>query len=185
MNLILIGQAEEIDLLQPQVREMLNNPGIYIGGDTNHPNMTVPLCSTDGQVFSMKIDEQLDPERFHNSLTLKGPYRADLESFDLVAHLTHQRDWSMHTFGPGERTAGVLDHISKELDEIEAKPDDLSEWVDVVLLALDGAWRAGFTPEEIAQAIASKQKRNESRKWPDWRTAELGKAIEHVREVSA
>lgn len=101
--------------------------------------------------------------------------------FDLVAHLHRQREFSERTFGPGTRTAGVLDHIRKELNEIEAKPDDVSEWVDVILLALDGAWRAGFSPEQIARAIAAKQERNESRKWPDWRTADPEKAIEHVR----
>jgi len=101
--------------------------------------------------------------------------------FDLVAHLRRQREFSARTFGPGERTAGVIDHIRKELLEIEAKPRDLSEWVDVVLLALDGAWRAGFEPEEIAQAVDAKQTRNEARNWPDWRTAAPGKAIEHVR----
>lgn len=35
-------------------------------------------------------------------------------------------------------------------------------------LTLRGAWRAGFSPEQIALAIAAKQERNESRKWPDW-----------------
>lgn len=103
------------------------------------------------------------------------------QGFNLVAHLHRQRNFSERTFGPGTRTAGVLDHIRKELKEIEAKPDDVSEWVDVILLALDGAWRVGFSPEQIAQAIAAKQERNELRKWPDWRTAEPGKAIEHVR----
>ena len=34
MNPLLIGQAEEIDLIQPQVREMLERPGFYIGGDS-------------------------------------------------------------------------------------------------------------------------------------------------------
>lgn len=103
-------------------------------------------------------------------------------TFDLVAHLHRQREFSERTFGPGTRTSGVCDHIRKELNEIEAKPDDVSEWVDVILLALDGAWRAGFSPEQIAQAVAAKQERNESRKWPDWRTADPDKAIEHVRE---
>lgn len=105
--------------------------------------------------------------------------------FDLVAHLYRQRAFSERTFGPGTRTAGVLDHIRKELHEIEAKPDDVSEWVDVILLALDGAWRAGFSPEQIAQAIAAKQERNESRKWPDWRNADPGKAIEHIKGEAA
>lgn len=100
---------------------------------------------------------------------------------DLVAHLHRQRDFSERTFGPGPRTQGVIDHITKELREIEKSPSDLYEWVDVVLLALDGAWRAGFTPKEIAEAIEEKQTRNEARRWPDWRTVEPGKAIEHVR----
>jgi dATP/dGTP diphosphohydrolase len=101
---------------------------------------------------------------------------------DLVRHLMRQREFSERTFGPGERTAGVLDHIRKELTEIEAKPDDLSEWIDVIILACDGAWRAGFTPAQIAEALVAKQAKNEARTWPDWRTAELGKAIEHVRD---
>lgn len=185
MNPILIGQAEEIDLVQQQVRDMLAAPGFYIGGDTQNPQMNVPLVSMDGRVFSMEVDNELDPERFLETLTLKGPFRVDVETFDLIAHLHRQREFSEHTFGPGARTAGVIDHIRKELNEIEAKPDDVSEWVDVILLALDGAWRAGFSPEQIAQAIAAKQERNESRKWPDWRTAEPGKAIEHVREELA
>lgn len=102
--------------------------------------------------------------------------------FNLVSHLHRQREFSLRTFGPGARTAGVLDHIRKELAEIEAKPRDLTEWADVVLLALDGAWRAGHSPEDIALVIAEKQARNEARAWPDWRTAAPGKAIEHVHE---
>ena len=102
--------------------------------------------------------------------------------FDLIDHIKQQRLWSELTFGPGDRVQGVIDHIRKELVEIEAASDDLSEWVDVIILALDGAWRAGHTPEAIAYAIAMKQTKNETRKWPDWRTAEPGKAIEHIRD---
>ena len=58
---------------------------------------------------------------------------------------------------------------------------ELEEWVDVIILAMDGAWRCGHTPEQIASAIVAKQTKNEGRTWPDWRTAEPGKAIEHVR----
>src|SRR4051812_41518412 len=86
--------------------------------------------------------------------------RLDAHFYDLVAHLERQRAFSERTFGPGVRTDGVCDHIRKELTEIAASPHDLSEWIDVVLLALDGAWRAGFTPLEIAQALAAKQAKN-------------------------
>lgn len=98
-----------------------------------------------------------------------------------AGHLRRQREFSGRTFGPGLRTQGVTDHISKELDEIRADPSDIGEWVDVIILAFDGAWRAGGEPQEIIDAIVVKQERNERRQWPDWRTADPDKAIEHVR----
>lgn len=107
------------------------------------------------------------------------------KGFDLIAHLERQRKFSEKTFGPGPRAEGVVDHIRKELREIELNPIDLIEWIDVVLLALDGAWRAGYTPEQIAEAINAKMTRNEQRIWPDWRTAPQGKAIEHDRSAEA
>ena len=100
--------------------------------------------------------------------------------FDMLAHLQRQRDWSAKTFGPGYR-AGVIDHIRKELVEVEAAPLDLSEWIDVVILGLDGAWRAGHSPEQIIAALVAKQTKNEGRQWPDWRTQPTDKAIEHDR----
>lgn len=106
-------------------------------------------------------------------------------TLDLIAHIYRQRAFSERTFGPGARTAGVCDHIRKELLEIEAAPGDLMEWVDVILLALDGAWRTGASPEQIAAAIEAKQTRNEGRTWPDWRTAPADRAIEHVRADTA
>ena len=75
-NPILLGQAEVIDLLQPQVRAMVENEGLYVGGDSRTPEMVVPLVSQNGRIFSMKIDEPLDPERFLPTLTLHGPYFA-------------------------------------------------------------------------------------------------------------
>jgi hypothetical protein len=73
-NPILIGQAEEIDLLQPQVRAMLNNEGFYVGGDTKQERLMVALVSQGGRVFCMKIDNELEPSRFLPTLTLHGPY---------------------------------------------------------------------------------------------------------------
>lgn len=110
------------------------------------------------------------------------PAALAVESFDLVKHIRRQRMFSAKTFGPGRRTEMVIDHIRKELGEIEAAPNDVSEWIDVILLAIDGAWRSGADPEQIAQGIRMKQSRNEARTWPDWRAADLTKAIEHVSE---
>lgn len=98
-----------------------------------------------------------------------------------AAHLAHQREFSRATFGPGTRTTGVLDHIRKELVEVAADPNDITEWADIVILAFDGALRAGHEPQDIIDAIIAKQARNESRVWPDWRTQDPNKAIEHIR----
>ena len=98
-----------------------------------------------------------------------------------AAHIARQRVWSADTFGLGKRTLGVLDHIRKELTEIEADPDDLGEWVDVIILAIDGAWRAGWEPQQIIDAVKAKQATNEARSWPDWRTMSEDQAIEHHR----
>lgn len=107
--------------------------------------------------------------------------------FDLVQHLRRQIEFSARTFGPGDRTTGVCDHIRKELIEVQddaaAGLPTLDEWIDVVVLAFDGAWRSGATPEQIVAALVAKQARNEGRRWPDWRTADPNKAIEHDRSA--
>jgi len=106
---------------------------------------------------------------------------AQVDRFDMLAHLRRQREWSGQTFGPGSRAQGVVDHIRKELCEVESDPGDLKEWIDVVILALDGAWRSGAQPQEIIDALVAKQTKNEGRVWPDWRTSDPNKAIEHDR----
>lgn len=98
-----------------------------------------------------------------------------------AAHLARQRHFSVKTFGPGERTKGVVEHIRSELDEILADPADVSEWVDVIILAFDGALRQGHEPQAILDALLAKQSRNESRVWPDWRERSEDEPIEHVR----
>lgn len=101
--------------------------------------------------------------------------------FNLIVHLTKQQSFSEKIFGPGLKTEALIDHILKELDEIEKSPTDPMEWVDVVLLAFDGLWRTGCTPEQITQLIEQKQSINESRDWPDWRKADPNTAMEHIQ----
>lgn len=103
-------------------------------------------------------------------------------SFDLVAHLHRQIATSKKNFGPDtsdDKLMGILSHIRKELDEISEAPRDLIEWIDVVILALDGAWRAGYAPDQIVEALECKQSLNERRKWPHWSTVPANQPIEH------
>lgn len=101
--------------------------------------------------------------------------------FDFHAHLGRQREFSRNAFGPGDRAKAIVDHIRKELVEVEADYTDLAEWIDLVILALDGAWRSGASPDLIIAALVAKQEKNEARTWPDWRTSDPDKAIEHDR----
>lgn len=104
--------------------------------------------------------------------------------YDLERHMA----FSEKTFGPGARHEGIIDHIKKELKEVAEDPSDLEEWIDLVMLALDGAWRSRPDDELPSAKVAAiqrmlyyKQMKNEARDWPDWRTVPPGKAVEHIR----
>ena len=99
----------------------------------------------------------------------------------LVAYLRRQWEWSERTFGPGFRTDGVLNHIRKELAEVEKEPHDLMEWADIIILALDGYWRHGGSAERLLALLQKKQDKNFARKWPRWQDRTEDQAIEHDR----
>lgn len=97
----------------------------------------------------------------------------------IIDYIEKQMAWSEQTFGQGKRTKGIIQHIQKELKEIEEAPEDLSEWCDVVILALDGAWRAGYSPDEIVSQLINKQAINFRRSWPKPVSQDV--AVEHER----
>ncbi|MCA9223804.1 MAG: DUF550 domain-containing protein [Planctomycetales bacterium] len=119
---------------------------------------------------------------------------------DFITYLTRQITFSRGAFGPARRHKGVVEHIKKELEELEDAGGSPDEWVDLVMLSLDGLTRAvrerlregtdimqGFEPthDRIARdsvaVIVGKLAKNELRDWPDWRTASEDQAIEHDR----
>jgi hypothetical protein len=115
-----------------------------------------------------------------------------MNDLNMKHHLIRQMVFSKATFGPGARTAGVIDHIRKELVEVERSNGSSAEWVDVVILALDGLTRQIWSASNYTQTVdlaadiamnmlVGKQSRNELRDWPNWRTADPNKAIEHVK----
>lgn len=141
----------------------------------------LPGKDTDGEDAPAGLYCWLQEYPEEGSLCIDAPWAFGPEDFNLHRHLQRQRAFSERNFGPGMRTQGVVDHIRKELIEVLANPQDLSEWIDVAILALDGAWRTGATPAQIIAALVAKQDKNEARNWPDWRTAPPDQAIEHVR----
>lgn len=139
--------------------------------------------SAAAQVFMDCFSEWADQHLAALILSHTGSPAAGLTDF--AALLQRQMDWSSATFGPGPRSAGNIDHIRRELREIEAAPADLEEWIDVAMLAIDGAMREGHSPEAVLRGYAEKLEKNFARSWPDWRTADPTKAIEHDRLIQA
>jgi hypothetical protein len=101
----------------------------------------------------------------------------------LIPYLERQMMWSSKTFGNGLRSKGIVDHIRKELLEISADPTDLTEWVDVIILAMDGYWRHGGHPLDLMRMLQEKQNKNFDRLWPVPTSEDV--AVEHVRSLSA
>jgi hypothetical protein len=109
---------------------------------------------------------------------------------DLKAHLENQIIFSRNTFGPGTNTERLLNHLKNEIEETLNSHGDSSEWVDILILALDGLTRQiafvdGYDPAKNAQRaceiLQQKQRINENRKWPDWRTTAPSAPIEHLK----
>jgi hypothetical protein len=100
------------------------------------------------------------------------------------AYIRRQIEWSYKNFGHGHRTTAILNHIEKEIKEIVENPHDLEEWIDIIILALDGAWRCGrqrdYTPEDIMDMLDFKQLKNFDRVWV--LPADPNQPCEHQRE---
>lgn len=159
------------------VREAINEEQVAAGafGILNGSNRDEAYEAADGETSLV-----MEREAFATARIVLETYFTGT-TFDLVYHLNRQIDFSRETFGPGERTKGVTDHIERELKEVRAAPHDLEEWIDLVTLSLDGAWRAGHSSVEICDALEAKLTKNMGRDWPDWRTADPDNAIEHDR----
>lgn len=91
--------------------------------------------------------------------------------------------WSCETFGPSEHRGpkGPAEHLLKEAKELQQDPTDLEEIADIIFLAADCVWRNGYSLNDLIWMLHRKLKKNRERDWPDWRTADPDKAIEHVR----
>lgn len=75
-----------------------------------------------------------------------------LGQYDLVAHMYKQRILSKTSRSPlSVKINNLLMH--KRLSEIETNPDNITPWLDMIMLVLDGAMRRGFPPVLIAGAL--------------------------------
>lgn len=115
--------------------------------------------------------------------TLIAQALADEREKALEDYLLRQRDWSRKTFGEGKRTVGVTEHIKKECQEVVDDPADIREWIDIVILALDGFWRAGGEPSDVLKLMQEKQDINFQRVYP--KPLSENHVSEHDRSLEA
>jgi len=101
----------------------------------------------------------------------------------LVEHLERQFKWQRETFGNVQRVEGVFNHLEKEIIEFRLSDcQDPMELIDMIYLLFNIMAYLGVTGQGAAHLWITKQNTNEGRKWPDWRTADPTKAIEHIRD---
>lgn len=78
----------------------------------------------------------------------------------------------------GSTLEGTLEHLVEESKDLKENPYDPLSLADVGILWMSACQRAGFSMEEMAEAISSKMAINESRLWE---TDEKG-IIRHIEE---
>ena len=112
-------------------------------------------------------------------------------NYDFENWFCRRDEWSMATFGPSRGFEGALDHLKKEVTEIEKSPYDTEEWIDALFLVTDGLCRmlraanpdlTGADAFEIMMEVANRKlDKNMRREWPSVSEQIRGKAVEHVR----
>lgn len=103
--------------------------------------------------------------------------------------------FSRTAFGPYYNEERILSHLQKEIEEIrsaETIGERHKEWVDIVILGLDGLSKSilddnmynketNVVVNLMLNEIYRKQNKNEVREWPDWRSVPSDKPIEHLK----
>ena len=146
-----------------------------------------PRKAAERIVQSHLDNAELTDDDLRNQITtaIQAASNAQLErgrASDICQYNERQRQWSRKTFGDGKRTLGIITHIRKELEEIVDQPNDLEEWIDVAILALDGYWRHGGEPAQLMAHLQAKQNKNFARRWPA--PGPEDEPIEHVRDIA-
>ena len=101
---------------------------------------------------------------------------------DFISFVLRHKNWADKTFGINRGVLGRIKHIEKELIELKNNPNGPEEWIDILMLTLDGLGLIGLSPENILEELYSKLEKCKNRKWPDWKSADPNKPIEHIRE---
>jgi len=114
---------------------------------------------------------------------LDYPCHRVVKIIDLGRFIDDKAEWSRRTFGIEYNHRRILNHIRKELVEIEEDPSDPMEWVDVIFLALDGLSRQGLWGAQVVALMQDKHKINLGRTFAPF-DPHSDQPGEHVRDKS-
>ena len=159
------GLAASINLAIAEISKLPRQGGNRITESFGKPWIEAALCELNSAMAK--------------SSAILARVKAEARAEGLADYLTEAREFSRRTFGEGNRTLGVTKHIEKEIAEVRAKPFDLTEWVDIIILACDGYWRHGGRPENLLADMMAKLEKNKARTWP--KPTSEDEAVEHDR----
>lgn len=100
-------------------------------------------------------------------------YRPSVPTLDSVVREIH--DWQAVTF-PRATPASVVEHLRREVVELESDPSNAMELADVVFLAIGLAYETGV---DLRAILAEKLAINRARVWGE---PDADGVVEHVRE---
>lgn len=63
-------------VILPEVEKMIASQGFYLCSDPNFPGLTIPIVSKGGNLYAMRLDDQLAPDRFLAGIKIAGPFHA-------------------------------------------------------------------------------------------------------------
>lgn len=76
-------------------------------------------------------------------------------------------EWSDERFGKGRTPHGNIEHLKEEVVDLKKSAYDPHSYSDCFILLINAARLAGFSMEDIYQAIIAKNKINIEREWEE------------------
>lgn len=112
----------------------------------------------------------------------RSVHQKNSTQFSLSEYVKKHNFWSRNSFGVHSDPRGLIKHIIKECDEVLEDPTDGEEWVDIIILAIDGFNRCAneaTCDNALEYVLQVKQQKNMTRSWP--KNADPGEPVEHIR----
>jgi len=173
------GEDSPVIQQKDRVTEMVDNHWEYMENVLNAGVDVTRMYDYDEVMEMRKWDYTSAAVHFYGH----GFEDASNKGVTLEDCIKRQQTFALKAFGEGDHSKGLLEHIKKEVIEIYEDASDTEEWVDIIILAMEGAWRTGASPKDIADIFNLKMSKNERRAWPAIGSIEPGKPIEHLRAV--